>query len=66
MDIEGLAAQLAKHNPTEVAYKTGLSMGTIHNIISGRNTNPTWQTMDAINKFILEKQNEHTAAGKKA
>lgn len=56
--LEELAAELKKYRTEEVAYKTGLSSPTISKIVNGKNTNPTLDTLTALQNFLEGKNNE--------
>lgn len=62
--IEGILDEVRKYNRTEVAYKTGLSISTLNNILGGRNTNPTLETVEKLQNFIKEKQDELASKSK--
>lgn len=56
--LKTLIEQLRKYNRTEIAYKAGVSPNTLALIMSGKNDNPTLKTVEALQKFVKEKENE--------
>lgn len=56
--LEELIEELKKHDRTEIAYKSGLSIGTVNQIMSGANKNPTLATLNALREFLDEKEGE--------
>ena len=54
--IEELVAELRKHDRVEICYKTGVSPSTLNTLISGANKNPTIKTLNALRKFLDEKE----------
>lgn len=56
--LEELIEELKKHDRTEIAYKSGLSIGTVNQIMSGANKNPTLATLNALRGFLDGKEVE--------
>lgn len=56
--LKDLIDRLKKHDAVEIAYKSGVSIYTIKNIISGRMTNPTINTLLALQDFCDQKDEE--------
>lgn len=56
--LNELIDRLKKQNATEAAYKSGVSIYTIKNIISGRMDNPTINTILALQDFCDQKETE--------
>lgn len=53
--LKELIARLKKQDVAEVAFKSGVSIATIHNITSGRNDNPTIKIVEKLQNFLDEK-----------
>ena len=49
--LTDLIERLKKHSAVEAAYKSGVSIYTIKNIIAGRMVNPTIGTLMALQNF---------------
>ena len=56
--LEELIAELRKHDRAEIAYKSGVSLGTINRLLSGASRDPKLSTVQALQKFLEEKQQE--------
>lgn len=56
--LTDLIDRLKKHSAVEMAYKSGVSIYTIKNIIAGRMTNPTIGTILALQDFCDQKDEE--------
>lgn len=50
-----LVAELKKYDRAEIAYKSGVSLATLNNIMSGANTNPTIKTVSMLQEFVERK-----------
>lgn len=66
INIDELKARLQPHNVVDICYHTGLSQGTIYGILSGRNDNPSYRTIVALDQFLRERESELSREGKKA
>lgn len=65
--LNPIIEQLKTHNLMRVSLETGISLVTLQNLIAGRNTNPQWRTIDALDKFLKKEQNnEPVSESKKA
>lgn len=64
--LKELIDEIRKYQREEVAYKTGISIGTLNSLLCGRNTNPTIKTVIALQKFLEEKNHELSSDGEKA
>ena len=56
--MQELLDEVRKYSRIEVAYKTGVSLSTLNNLLAGNNTNPTIHTLNALRKFVDEKAAE--------
>ena len=56
--LQELIAELRKHDRAEIAFKSGVSIGTINTLISGANKDPKLSTVQALQAFIETKQQE--------
>ena len=54
--LEEMVAKLKKYTVAEIAYKTGMSVSTVSNIISGANRNPNMKTVEALQEFLKTKE----------
>lgn len=54
--LEQLKAELSKYGVAEISYKTGLSISTVSNILSGVNKNPNMKTIEALQEFLKSKE----------
>lgn len=54
--LEEIVAELKKYKVAEIAYKTGVSVSTISNILSGANKNPGYKTVEALKEFLKSKE----------
>ena len=61
--MQQLIDTLSKMDKAEICYKTGLSMSTVLNILSGRNDNPGIKTIEKLKNFVKEKENELSSNG---
>lgn len=61
--LDELVAELRKHDRAEIAFKSGVSIGTINALMCGANKNPQLSTVEALQKFLEEKQNELSGKG---
>lgn len=59
--LKDLINRLKKHSAVEAAYKSGVSIYTIKNIIAGRMENPTINTIMALQDFCDQKDQEKEA-----
>ena len=53
--LEELIAELRKHDRAEIAYKSGVSLGTINHLLSGANRDPKLSTVQALQNFLEQK-----------
>lgn len=56
--LNDLIDRLKKHSAVEAAYKSGVSIYTIKNILAGRMDNPTIKTILALQDFCDQKDEE--------
>lgn len=56
--LKELIAELRKHDRAEIAFKSGVSLGTINTLISGANKDPKLSTLTALRAFVDAKQQE--------
>ena len=56
--LEELIAELRKHDRAEIAYKSGVSLGTINHLMSGANRDPKLSTVQALQNFLEQKNRE--------
>jgi len=56
--LEKILAEIRQYPREEVAYKSGVSLGTLNTLLSGANTNPTTQTVARLIDFLEGKKNE--------
>ena len=62
--LQNIIEQLKAHNLMRVSLATGVSLVTLQNLVAGRNTNPTWRTIEALDKFLKKEQgHEHSGKG---
>lgn len=54
--LEEMVAKLKKYTVAEIAYKTGVSVSTVSNILSGLNKNPNMKTVEALQEFLKSKE----------
>ena len=54
--FEEMVAKLKKYTVAEIAYKTGVSVSTVSNILSGLNKNPNMKTIEALQEFLKTKE----------
>jgi len=62
--LEKLIADLRKYDPAEISYKSGVSLSTVNALRSGSQKNPTIKTVEALQKFVEEKQDELSIKGR--
>ena len=56
--LEELIAELRKHDRAEIAYKSGVSLGTINPRLSGASRDPKLSTVQALQNFLEQKNRE--------
>ena len=54
--IENLLKELRKYDRAEIAYKSGVSIGTINALMSGANKDPKLSTITALKEFLESKK----------
>lgn len=65
--LNPIIEQLKTHNLMRVSLATGISLVTLQNLVAGRNTNPQWRTIEALDNFLKKEQkNEPASESKKA
>ena len=64
--LQKIIEQLKTRNLMRVSLETGISLVTLQNLVAGRNTNPTWRTIEALDNFLKEHGHEHSRESKKA
>lgn len=50
--FEEILTQARKYKREEIAYLSGVSLGSVCSIMSGRNNNPTLKTVQKLDKFL--------------
>lgn len=58
--LEELIAELRKHDRAEIAFKSGVSLGTINGLLSGANKDPKLSTITALQGFVEQKKEEQS------
>ena len=56
--LEELIAELRKHDRAEIAYRSGVSLGTINHLLSGASRDPKLSTVQALQNFLDQKNRE--------
>lgn len=64
--LNPIIEKLKAHNLMRVSLETGISLVTLQNLVAGRNTNPQWRTIEALDNFLKEQKNEPASESKKA
>ena len=64
--LNPIIEQLKTRNLMRVSLATGISLVTLQNLVAGRNTNPQWRTIEALDNFLKEQKNEPASESKKA
>lgn len=64
--LNPIIEQLKTQNLMRVSLETGISLVTLQNLVAGRNTNPQWRTIEALDNFLKEQKNEPASESKKA
>ena len=64
--LNPIIEQLKTHNLMRVSLATGISLVTLQNLVAGRNTNPQWRTIEALDNFLKEQKNEPASESKEA
>lgn len=65
--LNPIIEQLKTRNLMRVSLETGISLVTLQNLVAGRNKNPQWRTIDALDNFLKKEQgHEHSGESKKA
>lgn len=64
--LNPIIEQLKTHNLMRVSLETGISLVTLQNLVAGRNTNPQWRTIEALDNFLKEQKNEPASESKEA
>lgn len=54
--LENLLKELRKYDRAEIAYKSGVSIGTINALMSGANKDPKLSTITALKEFLESKK----------
>ena len=54
--LEEMVVKLKKYTVAEIAYRTGVSVSTVANILSGANKNPGYKTVEALQEFLKSKE----------
>ena len=62
--LDEIVAKLKKYTVAEIAYKTGMSVSTVSNIISGANRNPNMKTVEALQNFLKTKEQKNELSSK--
>lgn len=57
MKIEEIVEELKDRRLYRVASVTGLSYQTLRNIVTGKNRNPTMDTVNALEAYLKKEQN---------
>lgn len=58
--LSELVDELKKYDRAEIAYRSGVSIGTVNNILSGSNKDPKLSTLTALQNFVESKKKEST------
>ena len=64
--LNPIIEQLKTRNLMRVSLATGISLVTLQNLVAGRNTNPQWRTIEALDNFLKEQKNEPASESKEA
>lgn len=64
--LQKIIEQLKTRNLMRVSLESGVSLVTLQNLVAGRNTNPTWRTLEALDNFLKEHSHEYFGESKKA
>lgn len=56
--LSELVEKLRKYSRAEIVERSGVSLGTLNVIMSGANDNPTIKTVEALQRFVEEKEQE--------
>lgn len=56
--LSELVEKLRKYSRAEIVERSGVSLGTLNVIMSGANDNPTIKTVEALQRFVEEKEKE--------
>lgn len=65
--LQKIIEQLKTRNLMRVSLETGVSLVTLQNLVAGRNTNPQWRTIEALDNFLKKEQkNESVSESQKA
>lgn len=56
--LSELVEKLRKYSRAEIVDRSGVSLGTLNVIMSGANDNPTIKTVEALQRFVEEKEQE--------
>ena len=60
--LQKIIEQLKTRNLMRVSLETGVSLVTLQNLVAGRNTNPTWRTLEALEKHLKEESNNESVS----
>ena len=64
--LQKIIEQLKTRNLMRVSLEAGVSLVTLQNLVAGRNKNPTWRTLEALEKHLKETNNEPLSKSEKA
>lgn len=56
--LKELLEELRRHNRAEISYKSGVSLGTLNHLLSGAARDPKLSTVQALQKFLEDKEQE--------
>ena len=60
--LQKIIEQLKTRNLMRVSLATGISLVTLQNLVAGRNTNPQWRTIEALEKHLKEESNNESVS----
>jgi hypothetical protein len=63
--LNPIIEKLKAHNLMRVSLETGISLVTLQNLVAGRNTNPQWRTIEALDNFLKKEQSHEPASESK-
>lgn len=57
LNLRQIKKKLSDRNLKEVSRQTGVNYGTIFNIATGQNKNPTYKTIKQLSDYLEDKNN---------
>ena len=61
IELEDIRKKLSDRNLRVVAKRSGVNYGTVWRIANGTNTNPSFEAVMKIHKYLAEVSNDKTA-----